>query len=136
MSWFRSGDGKAGSTTGVKWSAAREASRKSRRSSRGTCRFSSVDGTVHTPWIARWWKLSPPGCTRLENMPGRNNGLLWMVAFALLAILVWGLEQVAVAPLETGEVYPAYSSLRSDPLGAKALYESLAALPDLTVERL
>jgi len=61
---------------------------------------------------------------------------LWVIALSLLAALAWGLEQVAVAPLETGSVYPPYSSLRSDPLGAKALYESLAALPGLTVERL
>jgi hypothetical protein len=54
----------------------------------------------------------------------------------LLAAFVWGLEQVAVAPLETGEIYPPYSTLRSDPLGAKALYESLALLPGISVERL
>ena len=58
-----------------------------------------------------------------------------VIGLALLAALVWGLNEVALAPLETGEVYPPYSSLRSDPLGAKALYESLAALPDITVER-
>ena len=55
---------------------------------------------------------------------------------ALLGVLVWGLDQIAVAPLETGDIYPRYSSLRTDPSGAKALYESLAALPDLTVDRL
>ncbi len=61
---------------------------------------------------------------------------LWIFAIALLAVLVWGLEQIAVAPFETGDIYPRYSSLRTDPSGAKALYESLAALPDVTVERL
>src|ERR1700719_3034697 len=60
----------------------------------------------------------------------------WVFAVALLVVLAWGLEQVAIAPLQTGEVYPPYSSLRSDPMGAKALYESLSALPDLHVERL
>jgi len=60
----------------------------------------------------------------------------WVFIIAILAVLVYGLEQVAVAPLETGDVYPPYSSLRSDPLGAKALYESLAAQPDLAIERL
>ncbi len=60
----------------------------------------------------------------------------WLFILALLAVFVYGLEQVAVSPLETGDVYPPYSSLRSDPLGAKALYESLATLPGLTVERL
>jgi hypothetical protein len=60
----------------------------------------------------------------------------WLWLATLLAILVWGLEQVALAPLETGEVYPPYSSLRSDPLGARALYESLEGLPGIAVERL
>ena len=57
-------------------------------------------------------------------------------AIALAIVFIWGLEQVAVAPLETGEVYPPYSSLRFDPLGARALYESLGEMPDLAVERL
>lgn len=60
----------------------------------------------------------------------------WIYACALLAVLVWGLERVTVSPLETGEVYPPYSSLRSDPLGAEALYESFAALPGISVDRL
>ena len=57
-------------------------------------------------------------------------------AVALTAILIWGLEQAAIAPLQTGEIYPPYSSLRSDPLGAKALYESVGALGSIEVERL
>src|SRR5580704_19395058 len=61
---------------------------------------------------------------------------LWALAALLVVLFVWGAEQVAVMPLQTGEVYPEYSSLRADPLGAKALYESLAALPELTVSRL
>jgi hypothetical protein len=65
-----------------------------------------------------------------------NNGWLWVLAIAMLAVLAWGLEHVAFTPLQTGEVYPAFSSLRTDPMGAKALYESLAALPGITVDRL
>lgn len=60
----------------------------------------------------------------------------WIYLIALLAVLVWGFEQVAVSPLETGDVYPPYSSLRSDPLGAKALYDSFAALPGIETDRL
>ena len=52
----------------------------------------------------------------------------------ILLALVWGLEQVMVSPLETGAVYPEYSSLRSDPMGSMALYESLAKV--LKVDRL
>ena len=67
---------------------------------------------------------------------GAGNSWLWALAALLVFLFVWGAEQVAVMPLETGEVYPRYSSLRADPLGAKALYESLAALPELDVSRL
>src|SRR5579863_8492265 len=62
-----------------------------------------------------------------------RNGLSVLI---LASILGWGLYEIVVTPFETGEVYPPYSSLRTDPLGAKALYESLAALPDIAVERL
>jgi hypothetical protein len=66
----------------------------------------------------------------------QNSAALIAAGIVLAAALLWGLEQAAIAPLETGDVYPAYSSLRSDPLGAKALYESLGALPGIQVERL
>jgi hypothetical protein len=57
-----------------------------------------------------------------------------IAGFVLVLFLVWGLEQVVVSPLETGAAYPEYSSLRSDPMGAMALYESLAKV--MKVERL
>lgn len=60
----------------------------------------------------------------------------WLAAILLAALFLWGLQLIAVAPLETGEVYPPYSSLRTDPLGAKALYESLTGLDNLQVARL
>jgi hypothetical protein len=65
-----------------------------------------------------------------------NSGIVWLAAIVLGIALMWGLEQVALGPLETGDVYPPYSSLRSDPQGAKALYESLEAIPGIAVERL
>ncbi|MCE5277952.1 MAG: DUF4350 domain-containing protein [Planctomycetaceae bacterium] len=37
--------------------------------------------------------------------------------------------------LGRGDVYPPYSSYRADPMGTKALYDSLASLPGLSVER-
>jgi hypothetical protein len=65
-----------------------------------------------------------------------SNGWLWALAALFLALFVWGAEEVAVMPLQTGEIYPEYSTLRADPLGAKALYDSLSALPELDVSRL
>ncbi len=61
------------------------------------------------------------------------NRWVWM-GIALAAFLAWGLEQVIVAPLQSGDIYPPYSSLRSDPLGARALYDSLGQV--IGVERL
>ncbi len=57
-----------------------------------------------------------------------------IAAIVIVAALAWGLEQVVVSPLETGAVYPEYSSLRTDPMGAMALYESLGKI--LKVDRL
>jgi hypothetical protein len=65
-----------------------------------------------------------------------HKGWPWGLAALLVALFVWGAAQVVTMPLETGEVYPEFSSLRADPLGAKALYESLEALPELSVSRL
>jgi len=68
-------------------------------------------------------------------MRKRHNGLWWALGLGLAFLLAFGLEQVLIAPLQTGEVYPPYSTLRSDPMGAKALYESLGEMPGLDVER-
>jgi hypothetical protein len=57
-----------------------------------------------------------------------------LVLVIIVVVLGWGLEQVVVSPLETGAAYPKYSSLRSDPMGAMALYESLAEV--VNVDRL
>ena len=68
-------------------------------------------------------------------MPAARNGALWWIVL-LLALFCVGAWEVMIAPLITGEVYPAYSSLRTDPLGAKALFESLSEQPGLEVARL
>ncbi len=60
----------------------------------------------------------------------------WIFVVLLVALFAAGAWELTLAPLESGEVYPPYSSLRSDPLGAKALFESLAELPELKVSRL
>src|SRR2546421_6818153 len=65
-----------------------------------------------------------------------NGNRLWIVALLFFPLLIWGLAELLRAPVAAGDVYPPYSSLRSDPLGAKALFESLSELPQLTVTRL
>lgn len=56
-------------------------------------------------------------------------------AVALLAAFLYVLMRIATLPLESGEAYPAYSTLRADPRGTMALYESLVSLKELRVDR-
>jgi hypothetical protein len=46
-----------------------------------------------------------------------------------------GLLQLFKLRFEQGDVYPPYSSLRADPLGTMALYESLGRMPGVNVSR-
>src|SRR5438067_4682472 len=48
--------------------------------------------------------------------------LLLIVVFAGF---IFGIAKLFKLRFEAGDVYPEYSSLRADPLGAKAYYESL-----------
>ncbi len=47
----------------------------------------------------------------------------------------FGLYELFELRFAAGDVYPAYSSLRADPLGTMAFYESLERLPGLAVRR-
>ncbi len=64
----------------------------------------------------------------------RNKGTL-LLGLAVLVLFFYGSVQLVLLRLETGDVYPPYSSLRSDPLGTKALFESLQTCCGLKVER-
>ncbi|BDC52521.1 hypothetical protein F183_A48360 [Bryobacterales bacterium F-183] len=57
-----------------------------------------------------------------------------LIPVAVLLFL-WAVVSIILVPIESGDAYPRYSSLRPDPFGAKVLYESLAAMPGVTVER-
>jgi len=64
-----------------------------------------------------------------------------MKRFPLLLLLFcaagfgFGLFQLFKLRFDVGDVYPPYSSLRSDPLGTMGLCESLERMPGLSVER-
>lgn len=66
---------------------------------------------------------------------GPRKHILKILAAVLAVGFIAGVYQLLLMRFDTGDVYPPYSSLRSDPLGAKALYESLAQLPQLVVRR-
>jgi hypothetical protein len=59
----------------------------------------------------------------------RLLGIVLAAAFAGAVLHFFGLE------FQGGDVYPEYSSLRSDPLGAKLLYDTLARVPGSRVAR-
>jgi hypothetical protein len=52
-----------------------------------------------------------------------------------LGLFAGGLVRILLWRFEAGDVYPPYSSLRADPLGAMALFESLGTLPGRRSER-
>ncbi len=58
-----------------------------------------------------------------------------MLALILAGGLLYAALRLFDLQFAAGEVYPEYSTLRTDPKGARLLYDSLAALPGITVER-
>lgn len=65
----------------------------------------------------------------------RRNRLPLVFAILLAAGFVYGALRLFGIQFAVGDVYPEYSTLRSDPKGAKLLYESLAALESVKAER-
>ncbi len=57
-------------------------------------------------------------------------------AFVVVAVLfIFGGVRMFQLRFEAGDSYPAYSSLRSDPLGTRALYQSLERIKELKLSR-
>jgi hypothetical protein len=65
----------------------------------------------------------------------KNKTIAGIVMALLLLLFGFGVTHLFVLRFESGDVYPAYSSLRSDPLGTRALYASLANLDNVKVGR-
>ncbi len=64
-----------------------------------------------------------------------NKNLPVVLLAACAAVLAFGIAQIFQLRFAAGDVYPAYSSLRADPLGTMALYEALDQLPGVSVDR-
>ncbi|HEU6446954.1 MAG TPA: DUF4350 domain-containing protein [Verrucomicrobiae bacterium] len=58
-----------------------------------------------------------------------------IVLFGCVAVFAFGVVELFELRFEHGDVYPPYSSLRADPLGAMAFYESLEKIPGVGVSR-
>lgn len=65
----------------------------------------------------------------------RGSGRWAWAVVLLLAATGWGVTRLFDVSTRGGEVFPAYSTLRSDPMGAKVLHDSLAGLPEYRVVR-
>ena len=65
----------------------------------------------------------------------KNRTLLWILLFTVLITFCYGVIHLLVLRFKTGDVFAPYSSLRSDPLGTRALYDSLVRLGTLSVQR-
>lgn len=65
----------------------------------------------------------------------KNKTIAGIVMVLLLLLFGFGVTHLFILRFESGDVYPAYSSLRSDPLGTRALYESLANIDTVAVQR-
>jgi len=66
-----------------------------------------------------------------------RKGKLFAVLFLLIVttFFAFGVTHLLVLRFEKGDVYPRYSSYRSDPLGTRAFYEGLGLLPEVETAR-
>jgi hypothetical protein len=65
----------------------------------------------------------------------KTNAMRIILFLLILATFVFGVVKLFLLRFEAGDVYPAYSSLRSDPLGGRAFYSSLENIDSARVNR-
>jgi hypothetical protein len=65
----------------------------------------------------------------------KNRKLLFIILAIILITFCYGVVQLLLLRFKKGDVYAPYSSLRSDPLGTRVLFESLARLDGVSVRR-
>jgi hypothetical protein len=58
-----------------------------------------------------------------------------VVLLGCASVFAFGIVYLFELRFQAGDIYPPYSSLRADPLGTMALYESLGKVPGLSVRR-
>ena len=88
-----------------------------------------ASGRIPIPWA----KARPGVRARTRGSAPLSQShvvlVILLAGFAAGAMYLFGVQFAA------GDVYPEYSSLRSDPMGTKLLFDSLARLPAVTVAR-
>ena len=66
-------------------------------------------------------------------MPAKARA--WVAGVGAAVLFLYVLFSIALEPAVSSDLYPKMSTLRTDPMGAKALFESLRETPGLRVER-
>ncbi|OGL47673.1 MAG: hypothetical protein A2161_19755 [Candidatus Schekmanbacteria bacterium RBG_13_48_7] len=65
----------------------------------------------------------------------KNKGFIIFFIIFLVGVFIYGLAKLLLLRFEAGDVYPPYSSLRTDPLGTKIFYEGLDNLDSVSIDR-
>ena len=65
----------------------------------------------------------------------KQRALFFLALAGVLAALGYGVWHLLNLRFSAGDVYPHYSSFRSDPLGSRVYYESLSQLDHTRVRR-
>ena len=68
-------------------------------------------------------------------LPSRYRSGSWALLAGMFLLLGWVLVSVVNLKFASGEHYPHYSTWKSEPLGARALFESCQRLEGMTVSR-
>lgn len=68
-------------------------------------------------------------------MKSRKDTVNIIAAILILVFSAFALLHLLMMRYSSGDVYPKYSSMRTDPFGTKAFYESLRDCCDLKVSR-
>lgn len=73
-----------------------------------------------------------------DDCQSNFNIFQWISIFFTIAIVlgfIGGVIHIFLVRFKIGDIYPVYSTLRSDPLGTKVFYESLSRLESVEVSR-
>jgi hypothetical protein len=65
----------------------------------------------------------------------RGRFFAGFILLVMIGLFVYGVTELLIFRFQKGDVYPAYSSYRSDPKGTKAFYEGLGLLPGVEAVR-
>ncbi|HEY3855493.1 MAG TPA: DUF4350 domain-containing protein [Verrucomicrobiae bacterium] len=65
----------------------------------------------------------------------KHQKTLIVLLTVALAVFVFGMVRLFELRFSAGDIYPPYSSFRTDPLGAKVLYEGLQHVPKISTSR-